>query len=369
MEVITYEKQEIVENRKISESDYTSFVDWIDRGEATTKAYLTNLRQWAAWCAYREIERPMTQDVRDFRDWLSSPHEAIQYDPAAGWSFRADKTGRPLTVECKPSTVRLYVRTVKQFFAWTAAQGIYPDIAQTVRIPKTDRSHKKDALTLEQIRDVEAAIEEAGADKVASASFAKKDAAGRTQRAEEQKARERAMYLLMVTAGLRDVEIHRADVKDFARDGKAGAWLYVWGKGHAEADQRKAIAPCAADAVTDYLKVRSDGAPKDSPLFVSTGNRSGGSRIATTTISKMMKRSMQKAGIDDPRKTAHSLRHTAAAMMMDATDNNIYLVRDYMRHSNTSTTEIYLDRESDAADQRLAMLYDQMLTFTSNNIQ
>lgn len=362
MEVITtYEKKEVVENRKISESDYMSFVDWIDRGEATTKAYLTNLRQWAAWCSYREIERPTTQDVRDFRDWLSSPHEAIQYDPAAGWSFRTDKTGRPLTVECKPSTVRLYVRTVKQFFAWTASQGIYPDIAQTVRIPKTDRSHKKDALTLEQIRDVESAIETTGADKIASASSARKDAAGRAQRAKEQEARERAMYLLMVTAGLRDVEIHRADVKDFARDGKAGAWLYIWGKGREEADQKKAIAPCAADAIRDYLDVRADGAPKDAPLFVSTGNRSGGQRIATTTISKMMKGAMKKAGIDDSRKTAHSLRHTAAAMMMDATHDDIYAVRDYMRHASIKTTEIYLARENAEQDQKMALIYDQMI--------
>ena len=45
------------------------------------------------------------------------------------------------------------------------------------------------------------------------------------------------MYLLAVNAGLRTVELSRANVKDL--EVKAGsAYLYIWGKGHSEADQK-----------------------------------------------------------------------------------------------------------------------------------
>ena len=178
------------------------------------------------------------------------------------------------------------------------------------------------------------------------AQEAVKDTAGRVQRTTEQGKRLFAMYLLAVNAGLRTVEISRANIKDLVtKDGKS--WLRVWGKGHTEADTQKAIAPEVAAAIRDYLNSRTDKHNGNSPLFVSTGNRSGGKRIAPTTISTMLKGALKGAGFDDERITAHSLRHSAGCAAMAVTDNNIYAAQKYMRHTDPKTTEIYL-HESDA---------------------
>ncbi|MCM1473870.1 MAG: tyrosine-type recombinase/integrase, partial [Muribaculaceae bacterium] len=184
------------------------------------------------------------------------------------------------------------------------------------------------------------------------AETAKKDTAGRIQRTTEQGKRLYAMYLLAVNTGLRTIELARANIKDIEVKGD-NAWLYVWGKGHTEPDAKKPIAPEVKEAIDDYLKSRTDNPTGTSPLFVATGNRSGGKRLATTTISTMLKRAMQEAGFNSERLTAHSLRHTAGTNVQELT-GNIYLTQQYMRHSNPATTEIYLHVDTERQEAEIA---------------
>ncbi|MDE6087664.1 MAG: tyrosine-type recombinase/integrase, partial [Oscillospiraceae bacterium] len=160
------------------------------------------------------------------------------------------------------------------------------------------------------------------------------------------------MYLLAVNAGLRTIELARANIKDIEVKGNS-AWLYVWGKGHTEPDAKKPLAPEVKEAIDDYLKSRTDNPTGTSPLFVATGNRSGGKRLATTTISTMLKGAMQEAGFNSDRLTAHSLRHTAGTTVQELT-GNIYLTQQYMRHSNPATTEIYLHVDTERQEAEIA---------------
>lgn len=57
-----------------------------------------------------------------------------------------------------------------------------------------------------------------------------------------------------------------------------------------------------------------------------------------TTISKSFKRLMRDAGLEDV--TAHSLRHTAASMMINAGES-LYAVQKVLRHSSSQVTEKY----------------------------
>ena len=82
--------------------------------------------------------------------------------------------------------------------------------------------------------------------------YAQADIAVRKRETEQGK-RLFAMYLLTVTAGLRTIEISRANVKDLeTKNGQT--WLYIHGKGHTEADTKKAIAPEVAAALQEYLE-------------------------------------------------------------------------------------------------------------------
>lgn len=341
---------------------FDDFIRFIDRGEKTTRTYITNLRQFAAWLAYSAIRRPARQDILSYRDYLGAEHDAIQLDAASadGWSYRTDSTGNRCRITCRPNTIAQYLRSVCQFFRWTAANGFYPNIADNIHAPKIRHDvHRKDALSAADVLTIEKSIAAGAAERQAAAGAATKDTAGRISRATEQGKRLYAMYTLAVNAGLRTVEISRANVKDLEVKGGC-AYLYIWGKGHAEADTRKPLAPEVYAAIREYLDSRSDRAAANSPLFVSTGNRSGGRRIAPTTISTMLKRAMQAAGFDSDRITAHTLRHTAGTNTQEIT-GDLYLTQKYMRHANPATTEIYLhnDTERQEADtaQRLYNFY------------
>ena len=295
----------------------------------------------------------MRQDILSYRDYLSAEHDAIQLDAAEGWTYRRDKNGNRIRVTCKPNTIAQYLRSVGQFFRWTAAAGLYPNIAENVHAPKIRHdTHKKDALTAADVLTIEKSIQAAADEKAAAAAEAEKDTAGRIIRATEQGKRDYAMYVLAVNAGLRTIELSRANVKDIeVRNGRAV--LYIWGKGHTEADARKPLAPQVYAAIKDYLNARSDRPTANSPLFVATGNRSGGQRIAETTISKILKKSMQAAGYDSDRITAHTLRHTAGTNVQEITQN-LYVTQKYMRHANPATTEIYLHNDTERQEAQTA---------------
>ena len=350
----------------LAASTFTSnyFADFVENFKKTDKdpgrtyhAYKKNLRQFAAWLYFEGIRQPIKEDIRKYREYLTTEHDQITLDPEApeGWSYKTDGRGNVPKVICRASTAAQYLRTVAQFFKWCAQNGLYPNITdgvQKIRV-KQDERHRREAFEAAEIMTIENQIKSDAAKQAERVKDARKDTAGRIQRTDEQGKRLYAIYLLTVTAGLRTVEISRADIKDFVTRGGA-SWLYIWGKGREEADARKPLAPEVAEALRDYLESRTDRPKANSPLFVATGNRSGGKRLASTTISTMLKRAMQAAGYDSEKLTAHSLRHTAGETVLQLTGNNIYITQKYMRHKDPKTTEIYLHKNTEKEETGIA---------------
>lgn len=336
------------------QSLFAAFIAHIDRSEKTAQTYTKNLRQFCAWLHYCGIEAPARENIIAYREFLQTEHEAVIFDPVTGWRYKTGSSGNPLMVSCKPNTVAQYLRTVCAFFKWTAQTGLYPNIAAGIHGPKIrhDTPHRKRALTPADVLRIECSIEATAATQREAAREAKKDTAGRIQRSTAQGKRLKALYLMAVCCGLRTVELSRANIRDVETvDGQA--WLYIWGKGHSEPDTRKPLAPEVKAALDDYLNTRTDNPTGSSPLFVSTGNRSGGQRIAPTTISTMLKKAMQAAGYDSERITAHSLRHTAGTSVMELT-GDLFTTQKYMRHSKPETTEIYLHNQTESREAEIA---------------
>lgn len=345
-EIIIQDKQELTADL------FNDFILWIDRTAKTERTYIINLRQFAAWMRYAGITQPNRADIIAYRDYLTTEHDAIQLD-GNSWKYRTDKSGNRIKQICKPNTVTQYLRSVKQFFKWTASEGLYPDIAANVHAPKLKHDHhRKEALKAHEVQTIENSILQGAADKLSQAEQAAKDTANRIQRADEQSKRLYALYLLAVTAGLRTIELSRANVQDFkTRDGQA--FIYIWGKGHSEPDTRKPLAAEVATAIQDYLQSRADSYSGNSPLFAATGNRYGGKRLTPATISTMLKKAMQAAGFDSDTLTAHSLRHTAGTNTMQVT-NDLYSTQKYMRHANPATTEIYIHTDQEQTEANIA---------------
>lgn len=216
-----------------------------------------------------------------------------------------------------PSTIQLYVSAAKIFFRWLSQEGIYPNIADHLKTGlKPSHGHKKDALSPEQCKKLV------------------KGVAGNSIKA----VRDRAILVLMTTAGLRTIEVVRSNVGDI-RFERGKFFLYVTGKGHSTADEKILLAKQTYRAIADYLKLRGKVQASE-PLFVSTSRRNKNARLQTQTISRMVKRNLRGIGLDSPRLTAHSLRHSTATNLIFA-GVELPQVQMVLRHKNLATTMIY----------------------------
>lgn len=272
----------------------------------TSQTYTIAIRQWKNYCDNHAITSPARADVANFLDGLISAKKSA-------------------------STVNLYCTAVKLFYRWTALEGLYPNIGDNMKSGvKCSQGHKKDSLTAEQGGKLINAFK---GDKLVDK-------------------RNKAIVALMITAGLRTIEIHRANVEDLAEiNGRH--YLYVKGKGRFECAEKILVAAQVYQLIEDYLTARN--AAKDEPLFTSTRRNKGG-RLSTQSISKMVKATLKSVGIDSKRITAHSLRHSAACQMILA-GVELRQVQAVLRHKNINTTLIYLDevdRLKNTAEQSAA---------------
>ncbi len=148
--------------------------------------------------------------------------------------------------------------------------------------------------------------------------------------------RDHAMIYLMITSGMRSIEIRRARRKDLKVVNNQ-LILYIQGKGRRSADEFVKISEGAKDALNDYLKKRKDRNPY---LFISYRHRTANLIISRTFFNAMIKRILKDAGLEDTHMTAHGLRHTAATFNL-LRGGSLESTRQFMRHTSMSSTLIY----------------------------
>jgi len=291
-ELITVqENTAIAERQTVGAELFNRYIDFLDSSLKTVETYTRALRQLFNYFSLNGITQPTRGDILAFRDELK----------ASGH---------------KPTTVQSYITATKIFFSWTKQEGLYPNVADHLKGAKLDREHKKDYLTSRQVKEVLAGVD----------------------RSTEQGLRDYAMLFLMVTGGLRTIEVSRANIGDLRTLGDNSV-LYVQGKGREEkTDYIKLSAP-AEQAIRAYLKARGEK-DEEAPLFSSTSNNNRGARLTTRSISGIVKTRLQQAGYDSEKLTAHSLRHTAVTLSLLA-GKDITEVQQFARHANIATTMIY----------------------------
>ncbi|MBQ7608583.1 MAG: tyrosine-type recombinase/integrase, partial [Desulfovibrionaceae bacterium] len=237
-----------------------------------------------------------------------------------------------LKAEHKPSTVQGYLAAVKLFFQWAAQEGLYPDIAQRIKGAKQDTAHKKDYLTTKQVSRLLESID----------------------RSTLRGLRDYAMISVMVTTGLREISIVRADIGDIRAAGDAVA-LYHRGKGREDKAEYVKLAEPVEQAVRDYLRARGETDPR-APLFSSIANRNNGERMTTRSVSRVVKERLINVGLESERLTGHSLRHTAATLNL-LNGGTVEETQQLLGHRNINTTLIYshaLERAKNSSEERIA---------------
>lgn len=281
----------LVANQKIVDRDlFDLFISYLDASPTTVETYTKSLRQFFNFLNCYRIKHPGREDILAFRDKLKEKGT-------------------------KPTTIQNYINAIKIFFKWTSQEGLYPDIADHIKGAKIDKDHKKDYLTSRQVKEILNSIDTST----------------------EKGARDYSILLLMVTGGLRDIEISRANVKDIRNLGD-NTVLYVQGKGKEEKNDYVKLPDNVEKSIRLYLQKRTKD--ENSPLFCSTSNNNRGERLTTRSISGIVKSRLRNVGYDSSRLTAHSLRHTAITLSLLA-GRSLDEVQQFARHSNISTTMIY----------------------------
>jgi len=226
-------------------------------------------------------------------------------------------------------TVNSYLVVVRKFFAYLERMGYYPNIAKDIKGCSRASFFMKDPLTVDQIEQL-------------LGSILRESVIGK---------RDYAILNLMVRAGLRSIEIVRANVGDIRQYGDE-ALLYVQGKGKDAKDEFVLLTEKALNPILDYLSTRNN-TRLSSPLFTSESNRNSGGRLTTRTIRGLVKKHLRGIGLDDSRLSAHSLRHTFATMALSS-GAPVTIVKEAMRHKDVSTTMVYvhlMNRLKNAAER------------------
>lgn len=285
---------------------FNRWINYIDAKPKTVETYTRSIRHFVSFLADRGITAPTRADVIAYRDELKTGH--------------------------KPATVQGYLAAVKTFFSWTAQEGIYQNIADHVKGCRIEKGFKKDYLTTAQVKQL----------------------LSRIDRTTLKGMRDYAILALMITTGLRTVEVARANIEDMRPVGDFTA-IYIQGKGRDQKAEYVKVAPPVEEAIRAYLKARGTAAAT-SPLFASIANRNDGGRMTTRSISRIAKDNMIDADLISDRLTAHSLRHTAATLNL-LNGGTVEETKQLLRHSKLDTTMIYahaLERAKNESENRIA---------------
>jgi len=154
---------------------------------------------------------------------------------------------------------------------------------------------------------------------------------------------ERAMLLLMLTAGLRRSEVGAIRLEDVNLQNQT---LLVRGKG---AKQRMVpLMPQTAQATQDYLAVRPE--VNQPYLFLSPK----GQRLANDFLNRALRRILARAGLAK-RITPHMLRHTFATHLV-RNGVDVRTVQELLGHSDLETTANYLHSDTRAKQTAVALI-------------
>ena len=303
------------------------------RARSTTRSARLLTRDRDAWLRrLRSAERSSSS--------LSAYRYAI--DDLLSWAERTERTGElfeeqtivdyldEYRTRCAPAPATYHRRflLLRRFMAWVSQRNGLPDPFSELQAPPKPRQ-EAEWLTREE--------------------FARMlDAAENPKRAHPGIAeRDRLVLLTLAMTGLRRSELIALDWSDVTLDGGRPSLLVRRGKG---GKPRRQPLPAELAGALERSRTTREPAPCD-PVFCGLA----GGRLQPTILAGIIRRASDGAGIAK-HVTAHTLRHTAATWLRQATGDT-RLVAEYLGHADLSTVARYAHVASDelhAAAQSIA---------------
>lgn len=266
------------------------FKNNLDAKPKTKETYIKGVKAFISWCDKNNVSEVTHAILIQFKEDLMANNKSA-------------------------STISMYMTALKKLYKYLETKG-FKNIASDLKGAKQKRNYSKDPLTLDQAKDLLNSID----------------------RTTNEGKRNYALIHLLITTGLRTIEIERANVEDIRNIGNNSV-LYIMGKGRDSKDEYVKLTYETLKAINDYLLTRKIKDNKE-PLFISLSDRTNGQRLKTRSIRDIVKKAFRNIGLNSDKITTHSLRHTAITLSLLG-GTPLQEVQQMARHSNINTTMIY----------------------------
>lgn len=259
-----------------------SFIDYLDVDDLTLKAYRVGINNFMNYLKDNEIKQPVRDDVIAFRNELRKKYSS--------------------------NTINSYMIAVRSLFKYLDIHKLYENICLNIKGAKYDTTPKKQVLTIEQAKKIYSNLTDL---------------------------REKCIFSLLITTGLRGIEVSRAKIEDIKiYNGEVVLWVQC--KKHDSKDEYVKLSNQVLEDIKAYIGERTSGS-----LFVSTSNENYGEGISTTSIRKIIKNIFKRFGLDSDTFSLHSMRRSSAVISYE-TGSSIYDIQQVLHHKSINTTTRYL---------------------------
>jgi integrase/recombinase XerD len=283
------------------------------------KLYQVILKQWITFLSERKI---LYAEKPDFIDYLKHLKESYY---STRWIYLQVSVIKGLYTYLSKHHQRLGISKIYQ-----------KNLMETIQNIKLNKQENKPILTVEEAKKL---ILET-----------------KTKRRYIWHYRDHAMLYLMLTTGLRSIEVRRAKKKDLMMLNEEMI-LYVQGKGKTTKESYVKVTKGVKEAINDYLGKRVDQNPY---LFISHSKPSKMPYLSRTFFNEMFQRNLRDSGLKYLKITPHALRHTAATLSLQS-GGTLNETMQLLRHESMTSTLIYTSHPNLTSDQEVLGLESYIL--------
>lgn len=287
----------------------------------TKSLYQTILNQYVTYLTHEKIYYPKSKDIDTYLRLKKQAHYS-------------------------PKWIRHHITVLKDFYKYLSVHhmrlGIHPryrkDITLHIKNIKAKNAKPTRVLSIESVRVLLKCLSE-------NRRYIIDD-------------RDYAMILLMLTTGMRSIEIRRAKISDLKRLGNQHI-LYVQVKGKVSSDAFIKLTSTSYQAIETYLKRRKDRSPY---VFISHGRGGNHLNVSRAFIYTIIRKRMHQCNLRHLNIHPHMLRHTAAMLTLES-GNSLQDIKELLRHQSVETTLIYTHnmhaRHMHASQELESFIFDE----------
>lgn len=260
-----------------------SFIDYLDVDDLTLTTYKVGIENFMIYLKENNISFPTREDIISYRNHLRETYQ--------------------------DNTVNSYMTSLRRLFKYLSVKGIYEDLTIDIKGARHSSTPKKQVLTQQQAIDIYNSLTDL---------------------------RERCLYSLLISTGLRGIEVARANIEDIKiHNGETVLWVQC--KKRNAKDEYVKLSNQVLEDIRNYIGNRENGS-----IFISTSNNNYGKGVTTKTLRLMIKNIFKRFGLNDNSFSLHSTRRTCATILYN-NGVDIYSIQQTLHHQSSQTTQRYIN--------------------------